>query len=103
MNNSDELKQLTAENSERIRALAAKGIGMDPTQVNDLHRYMWLEAMYEHLVPEPVRTKTELKFQGVLSKQLDSIDEQIAAQEQAQRQATLLQGVPGVLPFPPQR
>lgn len=98
MNNTEKAKALHEENKLRVRALAAQGLSIDDSSLAALDTKIKLESIYEAVVPEERRTKDKLKFEEVVSSQLDSIDQQLEQMEAQQRVGQLLQGVPGVNP-----
>lgn len=75
-----------------------KGYQIPGESVASLRKDLEFKAIYDALVPQDKKAEVDLKFEQIMSQQIDSIEKQVEQVESQGRVRTLLQGVPGVMP-----
>jgi hypothetical protein len=90
---SDDLADLEASNDERVRALAERQCGLNPSSLNDLRILCYLETLLE---AGPGIDAGRLHFQRTLVDQLTAAEAQADQVETMRRQQALMSG--GLVP-----
>lgn len=99
MNNHDQKEALKADNARRLQALDTDhGIQIPSESLAQLQQNMMQVEIFRAVVPEPAQTKMHLKFEQLVSRQIDSIEAQVEEMLAEQRRSVLTEGLPFAAP-----